>query len=151
MTVGNQSARANVETVMRVIPIVPAVVVLLAACGASAARSPAASTATAVATSSGRVTGTVLAGPTCPVEQIGGVRCAPKAVAGIVRLTQDGRIVVSIRIDEAGAFAGTAPTGAYVLTVDIGQNVFPRCPSRPLTVDEGVVTIADVVCDTGIR
>jgi hypothetical protein len=148
---GNQRARANVEVVMRSMSIVPALVVLLAACGASTRTSPNAATTTATATSSGRVTGTVLAGPTCPVEQIHSVGCAPKAVAGIVRLTEQGHTVVSVRLDDAGAFTVVAPTGTYVLTVDIGANMFPRCPSRPLTVADGAVTTADVVCDTGIR
>ena len=154
---GNQRARANVEVVMRSMSIVPALLVLLAACGASTRTSPNAvttavtTTTTATATSSGRVTGTVLAGPTCPVEQIHSVGCAPKAVAGIVRLTEQGHTVVSVRLDDAGAFTVVAPTGTYVLTVDIGANMFPRCPSRPLTVADGAVTTADVVCDTGIR
>ncbi len=155
---GNQRARANVEVVMRSMSIVPALAVLLAACGASTRTSPNAATtaATAIATTaaiatlSGRVTGTVLAGPTCPVEQIHSVGCAPKAVAGIVRLTQ-GHTVVSVRLDDAGAFTVVAPTGTYVLMVDIGANMFPRCPSRPLTVADGAVTTAAVVCDTGIR
>lgn len=155
---GNQRARANVEVVMRSTSIVPALAVLLAACGASTRTSPNAATtaATAIATTaaiatlSGRVTGTVLAGPTCPVEQIHSVGCAPKAVAGIVRLTQ-GHTVVSVRLDDAGAFTVVAPTGTYVLMVDIGANMFPRCPSRPLTVADGAVTTAAVVCDTGIR
>jgi hypothetical protein len=156
---GNQRARGNVEVVMRSMSIVPALVVLLAACGASTRTSPNAATtaATAIATTaaiatlSGRVTGTVLAGPTCPVEQIHSVGCAPKAVAGIVRLTEQGHTVVSVRLDHAGAFIVVAPIGTYVLMVDIGANMFPRCPSRPLTVADGAVTTAAVVCDTGIR
>jgi hypothetical protein len=99
----------------------------------------------------GRVTGSILAGPSCPVERPGDPACEPTPVAGVVELTHDGRVVASARLDSSGGFIIEIPAGGYVLTVDTGGNILPSCaPVEVLVVADQAVT-ADVMCDTGIR
>lgn len=98
-----------------------------------------------------RLTGTVTASPTCPVERPD-QPCAPRPVPGAHIEAFDGteRLVTSADADSEGRFALTLTPGRYVLTASSGA-VFPSCP--PLTVDVPAsgAARADVTCDTGIR
>ena len=126
--------------------LLPAVVVLLSGCGSTATppTPPAASR-------SGRVIGTVLAGPRCPVERIGDVNCAPIPVAGDVELTQGDLVVASARLDVSGAFSINAAPGSYTLIIETGEKPFPRCEPVEVIVVDAADTVTNVVCDTGIR
>ncbi len=99
----------------------------------------------------GHVSGTVLAGPTCPVEQPGDTNCQPKPVQGVVQFRQDGDVVDTALINANGEFAADIPIGSYIATVDIGDNIFPSCPPVEFEVRTEIETIADINCDTGIR
>ena len=128
---------------MRTMAILPAAV-LLSGCGSAATPSTA-------STASGRVIGTVLAGATCPVEQIGDANCVPIPVAGVVELTQGDLVVASARLDIGGAFTIVAAAGFYTLIVDTSGKLFPRCQPVEVIVVAAAGAAADVVCDTGIR
>ena len=99
----------------------------------------------------GHVRGTALAGPTCPVEQIGDTNCQPKPVQGEVQFIQDGEVVDTALIDANGKFAADIPIGSYIVTVDIGDNTFPTCPPVEFEVRGEIETVVDINCDTGIR
>ena len=98
-----------------------------------------------------RLTGTVTASPTCPVERPD-QPCAPRPVAGahIEAFDRAENLVASTQADAEGRFSLTLTSGRYVLTAGSGA-VFPSCP--PLTVDVPAsgAARADIACDTGIR
>jgi hypothetical protein len=101
--------------------------------------------------SNGRVTGHVLAGPTCPVEQSSDTKCQPKAVQGSVQFEQDGDVVGTIDIKIDGAFATEIPAGSYTVTVDVGDNIFPVCSPVEVEVQANADAVVEISCDTGIR
>jgi hypothetical protein len=99
----------------------------------------------------GTIRGTVLAGPTCPVEQLG-QQCAPKPVAGRVDVLRGGAtIVATTTIAADGTYTLEVPAGPVTVRVDVGGGPFPTCPDTGVTVIAGEVVVADVACDTGIR
>ncbi len=99
----------------------------------------------------GRVSGQVLAGPTCPVEQPGDTNCGPMPVRGTVNFAQDSEVVGSVTIDPVGDYSIEIPAGIYSLTIDTGDNIFPACSSVDVEVLADVNLEVDVFCDTGIR
>lgn len=101
--------------------------------------------------STGRVNGSALAGPTCPVEQPGDPNCQPKPVQGTVQFAQGDHVVISVRINADGSFAAEVPAGTYTVTVDIGDNIFPVCESVEVEVLANADTVVELACDTGIR
>ena len=136
----------NVQIDMRTMALLPVLVVLFSGCG-STATPPTASTASR----SGRVIGTVLAGPRCPVERSDDVDCGPIPVAGDVELTQGDLVVASARLDVDGAFSIKVAPGSYTLIIETGEEPFPRCEPVEVIVIDAADTVANVVCDTGIR
>jgi hypothetical protein len=98
----------------------------------------------------GTIRGTVLAGPTCPVEQPG-QDCAPKPVPGRVDLVRDGVTLAFATIAADGTFSLDAPAGAATLLVDAGDGPFPACPGAEVTVITDEAVVVDIACDTGIR
>lgn len=101
--------------------------------------------------SQGHVSGTALAGPTCPVVQIGVPNCEPKPVQGTVQFSQDDDVVGTALIEADGKFAANIAVGVYTVTVDIGDNIFPICSPIEIEVRPEIETVADINCDTGIR
>lgn len=97
----------------------------------------------------GRIDGTVLAGPTCPVAAEGQT-CPPRPVAGEVLATQRGEVKARARTDPSGHYELLLPAGTYVLQVDVG-GASPRCSAATVDVRVAAVTSADINCDTGIR
>jgi hypothetical protein len=97
----------------------------------------------------GRIDGTVLAGPTCPVE-VEGQTCPPRPVAGEVLATQRGEVKARARTDPSGHYALILPAGTYVLRVDVG-GALPTCPDATVVVQVAAAASADINCDTGIR
>ncbi len=97
----------------------------------------------------GSVSGTVMAGPTCPVEQAGNP-CPnrPLQTTILVRSTS-GHVVASTKSDGRGRYLFHIPPGTYVLELETG--VWPRCPVIRIVVDTSTATRANIVCDTGIR
>lgn len=101
--------------------------------------------------STGQVNGFALAGPTCPVEQPGDPNCQPKPVQGTVQFAQGDHVVRSVHINADGSFAAEIPAGAYIVTVDIGDNIFPVCEPVEVEVLANTDTVVELSCDTGIR
>jgi hypothetical protein len=122
---------------------VVAVAVLLAACTPGPLP---------VASWVGGISGTAVAGPTCPVERPGDPACAPRPVAGATILIQDGAgaDVATTVTDAAGRFRVALPPGVYTV---VGQPV-AGLMGNPLPLDvevaESEVTV-ELSYDTGIR
>ena len=137
---GNRGRRSGVQIDMRCV-IVVAAVLLIVGCGTTGPQSG----------SNGRVSGHVLAGPTCPVERPGDPGCRPKPVQGSVQFAQGEHLVRSVRIDAGGAFVAAIPAGTYTVTVDTGGNAFPVCAPVEVEVRPDAEAVAEISCDTGIR
>lgn len=99
----------------------------------------------------GRVSGQVLAGPTCPVERPEDPSCRPVPVSGFVELVEDDRVVASAALDESGRFAVDLAPGHYLVRIDVGDRPFPICGRVEVDVEADAEVMADVACDTGIR
>jgi hypothetical protein len=93
--------------------------------------------------------GRITAGPTCPVERPG-QQCAPRPVVATVKAQKRHRTVASTRSNSAGDYAMGLRAGTYTITVDTGS-MFPRCPTKTITVAKGQSVEVNVLCDTGIR
>jgi hypothetical protein len=101
------------------------------------------------ATSYGTVSGAVMAGPTCPVEQAGSP-CPDRPVVATVQVVSlSGDVVASVRSDSRGRYALYLTPGLYRLAVQTAT--WPRCPVLWVVVKSAKSTRADVTCDTGIR
>jgi len=118
--------------------------IALAICGSCGSNSP-------TNGPKGRVSGQVLAGPTCPVEQPGDTNCEPVPVQGTVQFTQDGDVSDSVKIEPSGNFSIEIPAGLYTVVIDTGDNIFPTCSPVDVEVVANVDSEVDVFCDTGIR
>lgn len=101
--------------------------------------------------SNGRVSGHVLAGPTCPVEQPGDINCEPKPVQGRVQFEQDGDVVRTVDINVGGDFATEILAGIYTVTVDVGDSIFPVCLPVKVEIQANADAVVEISCDTGIR
>ena len=96
------------------------------------------------------VTGTITAGPTCPVETIDHP-CPPRPVsAGVAAQRRGGGVAARTHSDSNGRYAMRLAPGRYTLVVQTGSR-FPYCPPTNVTVTRGQVVTADISCDTGIR
>jgi hypothetical protein len=95
------------------------------------------------------VHGTVLAGPTCPVERAG-QRCPPRPVVATIQATYGGRVVASTRSATDGSYRLAVPAGSLTMTA-VTPPTFPRCGSRTVVVAVGTDVEIDLTCDTGIR
>ncbi|MHB1526422.1 MAG: hypothetical protein ACYCZN_09105 [Candidatus Dormibacteria bacterium] len=101
------------------------------------------------ATSYGTVSGAVMAGPTCPVEQAGSP-CPDRPLQTTVQIASlSGTVVASTRSDSHGRYALQVAPGVYLLVVQTA--VWPRCPVLRIVVEAARPTGANVTCDTGIR
>jgi len=99
------------------------------------------------------VSGTVLLGPTCPVERIPpDPSCAPKAYATAIvvyRINSNTPFVLG-NSDATGTFKFSLPPGSYTLKTTSGA-LYPRCNPVNVTVDAVGYAAAAISCDTGIR
>lgn len=130
---------------MRWLATLAVAVTLGAGCGSS---SPATRTTTTFEPTV--VEGVVLAGPTCPVEQLG-QSCPPVPVAGtVVAIDGDGSTIATTETDATGHYSIELAPGDYTLRVVV-VGPFPSCPDTPVTVRPGAPTTANIDCDTGIR
>jgi hypothetical protein len=59
------------------------------------------------------------------------------------------QIVGTAITDSRGLFAIRSEPGDYAVYFDL-DGIFPRCPSTPITVLDGLVAVT-IDCDTGIR
>lgn len=100
------------------------------------------------------IKGTVMAGPTCPVERNPpDPACADKPVhtaVAVYRDTKPTTFFAAVQSDASGAFQISLPPGKYVVTAG-SEAGLPRCTLVPATVAADSYTSVAVECDTGIR
>lgn len=100
------------------------------------------------------VTGSVLLGPTCPVERIPpDPACADKPYQTNLEVTtvEGSQIVKEFSSGTDGKFSVDLPPGEYAIQPVATSNVYPRCATLAFTVAAGVYTDVTINCDTGIR
>lgn len=98
------------------------------------------------------VRGTVLAGPTCPVERAGESPCV-RAVAGatIVALDPAGQEVDRVVSDASGSYFLPLPPGNYEVVPQAVQGLMGVAPPSSVDVTSGAPTELNLEYDTGIR
>ncbi|MFM2374647.1 MAG: hypothetical protein RLZZ234_642 [Candidatus Parcubacteria bacterium] len=97
------------------------------------------------------VQGTVMLGPTCPVERIPPEEaCAPRPFEGAVVLTNtaDGKSVTVVS-DAQGAFTATFTRGVYSISRPENSSPFPSCSGKVEIASAGAPI--PLFCDSGIR
>lgn len=118
----------------------------LAACGTLQATSTTPTTQAHIDVLIGRVT----AGPTCPVERIGHP-CPPRPLIGNeVQARAGTRVVASTHTTAGGTYRLQLAAGSWAI-VTLASSMLPRCPTHTVNVTAGLVTCADIDCDTGIQ
>jgi hypothetical protein len=102
----------------------------------------------------GTLTGDVVAGPTCPVEQVNNP-CPPKIIADreVKILTTSGQVAATATTDAQGHFSVSLPPGAYVVQVTIvpGQVGMRQTTPGDVNVASGQSSYIKIELDTGIR
>ena len=101
----------------------------------------------------GTVLGTVLLGPTCPVEMYPpDPKCADKPYAARLALTTaDGaRVIQEFNADAEGKFRIEVPPGDYAIR-SAGGVTLPYCQTEPFNVSVNGFADVAVSCDSGIR
>lgn len=98
------------------------------------------------------VRGTVMLGPTCPVERMPpDPQCADKPYATTVTARRaSGTVAGSVRSLADGTFTLALPAGTYTLSASGGQTL-PRCADTSVTVPKAGYATTSISCDTGIR
>ena len=105
-------------------------------------------------TSSGSgINGTVMLGPTCPVERIPpDPNCADKPYqtrVAVFRASDPVHAVAFANSSASGTFSVSLPAGDY--TLGAGESNLPRCDHPSVTVAPQTFAAATISCDTGIR
>jgi hypothetical protein len=125
----------DVQPRMKLLPIW--MLAMLVACGGGMMRS----------TDSG-ITGTVIYGPTCPVEREGAPPCETP-YATVLTVSKDGKAVASIRSGNDGRFRVSLPPGVYTLTAK--PTGIGGMQPTDVTVRAHAFTEVQVMVDSGIR
>lgn len=107
------------------------------------------STSTVPSANSG-IEGTVLLGPTCPVETQDSPCPAKPFATDVVVSTVDGEKVAEVRSGDDGRFRVAVPPGEYLITVEKLEGIQFAKPLS-LTVPEGAFVDVTVSVDSGIR
>jgi hypothetical protein len=101
------------------------------------------------------IRGTVLLGPTCPVESSPGandaVPCLTPYAATLVVLDNEGVKVATVTSGDDGKFQIELAPGDYVVTPESGTDSYPIAQPQSVTVSAGIYTEIEVNYDTGIR
>jgi hypothetical protein len=100
----------------------------------------------------GTIRGSVLLGPTCPVERISSP-CPPHVLADtrVEALDMNGDLRASVVSDADGRFEMQLDPGEYVLTAVIEGDTARSAKGSSVRVRSGEVTRANVLVDSGIR
>jgi hypothetical protein len=113
--------------------------------------------ATSISTFSGPtgiIAGDVVAGPTCPVEQVENP-CPPAVVTNreVDIQTPGGRTIATTKTDAKGHFSVAVPPGQYVVHVKIVQGQVGMRQTTPgdVTVIVNQTSTVHIELDTGIR
>lgn len=100
------------------------------------------------------ITGTVILGPTCPVESEPGahdpVPCLTPYAAQLVVLDENNSVVARVSSGDDGAFRVDLPPGDYVVA-PLGGDPFPIAQPVNVRVTVGDYVAVQVNYDTGIR
>ena len=99
------------------------------------------------------VRGTVLLGPTCPVERIPpDPQCADKPYATTITVSRKGSnsVFATGKSDAKGVFELSLPPGSYTLLAT-GGTTLPRCSRADVLVTTNSYITTTISCDTGIR
>ena len=138
----NRAGWSAVQPAMRRMPAVSILIMFLVAC-AGRASSPSGASG---------VRGTVLLGPTCPVETVESP-CPDRPLADVeVQVLQGGDVVATVRSDGDGRFTVALEPGDYVLQAVVEQGG-PGMSAKPVdvTVTSGAFVEVNVPVDSGIR
>jgi len=96
------------------------------------------------------VTGTVTAGPTCPVERAGSP-CPNRAVQGAsVQADREGHVVAETLTDTHGRYTLTVGPGVYTITAT-NAGGYQSIARRRVSLAAGERQSVDLLVDTGIR
>jgi hypothetical protein len=100
------------------------------------------------------IRGTVILGPTCPVEGEPGahepVPCLTPYMAQLAIVNEQGDVVARVTSAEDGTFQVDLPPGDYVVTPQSGDP-FPVAQPVPVSIPVGTYVDIQVNYDTGIR
>lgn len=100
------------------------------------------------------VQGSVLLGPTCPVEQNPPQPgCAPKPYETTIKILPAGSLtpLATVSSNASGTFSVSLAPGTYTLQAQGGNGVPPTCRPLAVTVKAGAAQTVTIQCDTGIR
>jgi hypothetical protein len=100
----------------------------------------------------GGIRGSVILGPTCPVEQVDQPPClTPYPAELVVRSKDDSTEVARVRAAADGSFELRLPPGDYVVWPEPGENGLPAAQPVDVTVVAGQFEELQINYDTGIR
>lgn len=99
------------------------------------------------------ITGSVVIGPTCPVQRAGDNACAdrPFATTVLVLTATDSREVGRVDTDANGAFSVALDPGKYIVEILRTASLYPRGNPVPVTVGASGLTPVRIALDSGIR
>ncbi len=101
------------------------------------------------------IRGTVLLGPTCPVEASPGANdpepCVTPYAATLVVLDGESAVVTRVTSGGDGRFSVDLPPGEYVLTPETGPDSYPIAQPQSVVVVAGQYNEVQINYDTGIR
>jgi hypothetical protein len=139
----------SVHTFVALFALAAFVVAVAAACNPGAGPSPVPTLPPLLTTG---ISGVVLAGPTCPVEQAGQSPCV-RAVSGATILALDSaRHEVGRAVSDAtGAYFLRLPPGTYEVAPQAVGGIMGVAAETTVTVPDGATAHLDLQYDTGIR
>jgi hypothetical protein len=124
-----------------------------ATCPTPTSTTPAETSTPGIAPYKSGIQGTVMLGPTCPVQKIPpDPKCADKPYQTMIAIFRPSDLVHAIAFtnsDTNGNFKLSLPPGDY--TLGAGESSFPRCDHPQVTVGPNSYTTTTISCDTGIR
>jgi hypothetical protein len=138
----NRAGWSAVQPAMRRMPALSILLLFLAAC---AGRGPSSS-------GDGGIRGTVLLGPTCPVETLESP-CPDRPLANVeVQVLQGGDVAATVRSDGDGRFTVALDPGHYEVQAVVEKGG-PGMSAKPVdvTVTSGEFTDVSIPVDSGIR
>jgi hypothetical protein len=124
--------------------VIAVFVCLTASCGLTATSTPAVDYP---------VSGTVTAGPTCPVQQDAGPECDDHPVQGAVLFVRDakGDVYGEITVGPDGRFNTRLPAGTYVLEPQAVDGIMGTASPVDFEVGPELTVDLEISYDTGIR
>jgi hypothetical protein len=141
--------RSNHHSGLPLLVLIGILALLLAACAPQSTGT----TSTTGAPLQGTLTGDVVAGPSCPVEQAGNP-CPPKPVANhdVMVKAENGSVIATAITDAQGHFSISVAPGTYTLDVapSTGFGLVQKEVVR-VTVLAGQTAYVKIELDTGIR